>query len=115
MQGTEPDVKMVRGYLVTVGKYLCHLEGGPEQEPVMRIYQQIPIDGTTDADIDTLAQQAVPSQVRGELESYKLLKKGDCRAVPRFLGHAERTQGQHELLPGGYVQYMCGRHFLGSL
>lgn len=101
---TETDVKLGGGTPMTVGMFLCHLEGHPDREALMRIYYQIPIDGTEDADIDTLAQQAVPPEVCGELESFKLLK--GCPAVPRFLGHAERTQGEHDLVPGGYIQYI---------
>ncbi|OQE15800.1 hypothetical protein PENFLA_c030G02982 [Penicillium flavigenum] len=100
---TETDVKMGRGPSITVGKFLCHLEGHPDLKAFMRIYHQIPIAGTEDADPDTLAQQAVPPKTCGELESFKLLK--GCPAVPLFLGHAERTQGKHELLPGGFESF----------
>ncbi|OQE96409.1 hypothetical protein PENNAL_c0001G01094 [Penicillium nalgiovense] len=92
---------MGRGASITVGKFLCHLEGRPDLKAFMRIYHQIPIAGTEDADPDILAQQAVPPEMYGELESFKPLK--DCPAVPLFLGHAERTQRDQELLPGGYV------------
>jgi hypothetical protein len=103
---TEHDVKMVRGSPITVAKCLCHLAEDPKQIAFMRIYYQIPISGTEDADNDTLARQAVPPGVSGELECFKRLQGGGCSAVPRFLGHAERIQGEHELLPGGYVRYI---------
>ncbi|KAG2006430.1 hypothetical protein GB937_008718 [Aspergillus fischeri] len=96
---TEHDVRMGRGSSMTVGKFLCHLGRGPEAD-------SIPITGTEDADHDTLARQAVPHGVCGELECFKLLQSGGCSAAPRFLGHAERIQGEHELLPGGYVRYL---------
>jgi len=101
---TETDVKMRRGFSKTVGKFLCHLEGRPDRQAFMRIYYQIPIVGTEDADVEILAQQAVPPPVCGELESFKLLR--GCSAVPRFLGHAEKTQGEHDLVPGGYIRYV---------
>lgn len=72
----------------------------------MRIYQQIPIIGTENDDLTTLAQQAVPPPVCGELESLRRLKNRNCSAAPRLLGHAEMTQEQGDLLPGGYVQYV---------
>ncbi|GIK07329.1 hypothetical protein Aspvir_002991 [Aspergillus viridinutans] len=103
---TEHDVRMGRGSPKTVGKFLCHLADDPKQIAFMRIYQQIPITGTEDADNDTLARQAVPPGVCGELEAFKLLQRGGCSAVPRFLGHAEGIQGEHDLLPGGYVRYL---------
>ncbi|RHZ60836.1 hypothetical protein CDV55_103531 [Aspergillus turcosus] len=103
---TDDDVKMGTGSPLTVGKFLCHLAEDPTQIAFMRVYQQIPITGTEDADHDTLARQAVPPEVCGELECFKLLQSGGCSAVPRFLGHAERIQGEHELVPGGYVRYL---------
>lgn len=103
---TDHDVKMGRGSPKTVGKFLCHLVEDPRQVAFMRLYQQIPITGTEDADNDTLARQAVPPGVCGELECFKLLQSGGCSAVPRFLGHAESIQGEHDLVPGGYVRYL---------
>ncbi|KAL3474926.1 hypothetical protein BJX99DRAFT_259846 [Aspergillus californicus] len=64
---TDYDVKMGRGAAKTVGKFLCHLAGDPNQIAFMRIYQQNPITGTEDADHDTLARQAVaPGKVHKE-------------------------------------------------
>jgi hypothetical protein len=103
---TDHDVKMGRGSARTVGKFLCHLIGDPNQMAFMRIYQQIPLSGTEDANRDTLARQAVPPEVCGELECFKLFQYGRCDVVPRFLGHAESTQGDHDLLPGGYIRYV---------
>lgn len=109
---TENDVKMGRGTPMTVGKFLCHLAGHPDRKAFMRIYHQIPIDGTEDADINTLSQQAVPPEICGELESFKLLR--GCPAVPQFLGHATETQGNHDLVPGGYIQYVVWEKVLGE-
>lgn len=103
---TDHDVKMGRGSAKTVGKFLCHLSGDPSQIAFMRIYQQIPITGTEDADHDTLIRQAVAPGVCGELECFKKLQNGGCGAVPRFLGYAESTQGDNDLLPGGYIRYL---------
>lgn len=49
---TDHDVKMGRGSPKTVGKFLCHLIEDPKQIVFMRVYQQIPITGTEDADHD---------------------------------------------------------------
>ncbi|KAJ6104746.1 hypothetical protein N7523_011066 [Penicillium sp. IBT 18751x] len=103
---TDHDVKMGRGSAKTVGLFLCRLTEDPNQIAFMRIYQQIPITGTEDADHDTLARQAVPPGVCGELECFKQLRRGRCTAVPRFLGHAVSTQGDDGLLPGGYIRYL---------
>ncbi|KAJ5043437.1 hypothetical protein NUH16_000226 [Penicillium rubens] len=98
---------MGRGASITVGKFLCHLEGHPGLKAFMRIYHQIPIAGTEYADPDILAQRAVLPEVYGELESLMLLK--GCPAVPQFLGHAKKKHKEstdsllvatHIFLPG---------------
>lgn len=94
------------GSPMTVGKFLCHLEEDPTQVAFMRIYYQIPIAGTEDADLTTLAQQIQPHEVCGELEAFRLLMSQGCSSVPRFLGYCEKTQGEHDLVPGGYVKYL---------
>lgn len=101
---TKSDVEEGSGVPHTVGKFECHLQGQPNRQAFMRIYWQIPIVGTEDDDARTVAQQAVPPPVCGELESFRLLK--GCSAVPRFYGHAEKTQGERDLVPGGYIQYV---------
>ncbi|KAJ5426926.1 hypothetical protein N7465_001996 [Penicillium sp. CMV-2018d] len=103
---TQEDVDTGVGSPMTVGKFLCHLEEDPTQIAFMRIYYQIPITGTEDADLATLAQQIQPPEVCGELESFKLLMSQGCTSVPRFLGYCEKKQGEHDLVPGGYVKYL---------
>lgn len=109
------DIKMGYGSAKTVGKFLCHLAEDPTQIAFMRIYYQIPITGTEDADHDTLATQAVPPGVCGELESFKLPQSEHCSAVPRILCHAESTQGDDSLVPGGYIRYVVWEKVPGSL
>ncbi|KAJ5549854.1 hypothetical protein N7535_002203 [Penicillium sp. DV-2018c] len=103
---SQDEVDMGVGSPMTVGKFLCHLEEDPTLIAFMRIYYQIPITGTEDADLATLAQQIQPPEVCGELEAYKALMSQSCSSVPRFLGYSERKQEEHELVPGGYVKYL---------
>ncbi|KAJ5790882.1 uncharacterized protein N7518_007893 [Penicillium psychrosexuale] len=103
---TQEDVDMGVGSPMTVGKFLCHLQEDPTQMAFMRIYYQIPITGTEDASLATLARQIQPYEVCGELEAFKLLMSQGCSSVPRFLGYCEKTQGDHDLVPGGYVKYL---------
>lgn len=103
---TQEDVEMGVGSPMTVGKFLCHLEEDPTQIAFMRIYYQIPITGTEDANLATLAQQIQPHEVCGELEAFRLLMSQGCSSVPRFLGYCEKAQGEHDLVPGGYVKYL---------
>ncbi|KAJ5287365.1 hypothetical protein N7478_003051 [Penicillium angulare] len=103
---TQEDVDMGVGSPMTVGKFLCHLEEDPTQIAFMRIYYQIPITGTEDANLATLAQQIQPHEVCGELEAFRLLMSQGCSSVPHFLGYCEKTQGEYDLVPGGYVKYL---------
>ncbi|KAJ5188270.1 hypothetical protein N7472_007284 [Penicillium cf. griseofulvum] len=100
------DVEMGVGSPITVGKFLCHLEEDPTQIAFMRIYYQIPITGTEDANLATLAQQIQPYEVCGELEAFRLLMSQGCSSVPRFLGYYEKKQEEHDLVPGGYIKYL---------
>ncbi|KAJ5968695.1 hypothetical protein N7501_004943 [Penicillium viridicatum] len=59
---TQEDVDTGVGSPMTVGKFLCHLEVDPTQIAFMQIYYQIPIAGTEDADLATLAQQIQPPE-----------------------------------------------------
>ncbi|KAK9577431.1 hypothetical protein V6Z90_009106 [Aspergillus fumigatus] len=61
-----------------------------------------------------LARQAVLLGVCGELECFELLQSGGCSAAPRFLGHAERIQGEHERLPDGYIRYLVREEVPGE-
>ncbi|KAJ5433999.1 hypothetical protein N7491_004594 [Penicillium cf. griseofulvum] len=103
---TQEDVEMGVGSPITVGKFLCHLEEDPTQIAFMRIYYQIPITGTEDANLATLAQQIQPYEVCGELEAFRLLMSQGCSSVPRFLGYYEKKQEEHDLVPGGYIKYL---------
>ncbi|KAJ9193063.1 hypothetical protein DTO164E3_8028 [Paecilomyces variotii] len=111
---SQEDIDRVVGSPMTVGKFLCHLEEDPTQIAFMRIYYQIPYTGTEDADLATLAQQVKPPQPRGELEAFRLLMRQGCSSVPRFLGYCRRTQEEHELVPGGFVEYLVWQKVPGE-
>ncbi|OQE40048.1 hypothetical protein PENCOP_c006G06294 [Penicillium coprophilum] len=58
----QEDLDIGSGSPMTVGRFLCHLEEDPAQIAFMRIYYQIPITGTEDADLATLTQQIQPHE-----------------------------------------------------
>ncbi|KAI2791881.1 hypothetical protein POX_c04761 [Penicillium oxalicum] len=103
---TQQDVDMGCGSPMAVGKFLCCLADGPTQTAFMRVYYQIPIIGTEDADVTTLAEQVQPPEVCGEHEAFKLLTRRGCSSVPRFYGYCERKQGESDLVPGGYIKFI---------
>lgn len=97
---------MGAGPPMTVGKFLCHLEEDPAQVAFMRVYYQIPVNNTEYASLATRAQQASSGRVCGEHEAFKVLMRQGCSVVPRFLGYGERTQGQSDRVPGGFIKYV---------
>ncbi|OKO94529.1 hypothetical protein PENSUB_11796 [Penicillium subrubescens] len=103
---TQEDADDGCGSPMTVGKFLCHLEEDPTQIAFMRVYYQIPITGTEHAPPATRTQQVQPDEVCGEIEAFKLLMSQGCCSVPRLLGYCEKKQGEHDLVPGGYVKYI---------
>jgi hypothetical protein len=111
---TDHDVNMGRGSPQTVGKFLCHLTEDPNRVAFMRTYKQIPITGTEDADNDTLARQAVPPGVCGELEAFKQLQSGCCSAVPRFLATQKVHKETMILFLGATLDTLCGKRCPGS-
>lgn len=103
---TQEDVDMGVGSPMTVGKFLCHPEEDPTQIAFMRIYYQVPVSGTEDANLATLAQQVQPHEVCGELETFRLLMGQGYNSAPRFLGYCQKVQGEQDLVPGGDAKYI---------
>ncbi|CEJ58336.1 hypothetical protein PMG11_06995 [Penicillium brasilianum] len=102
----QDQVNMGAGPPMTVGIFLCYLEEDPAQIAFMRIYYQIPITGTEFANLATRAQQGRPGRICGEHETFQVLMRQGCSVVPRFLGYDEKMQGQSDLVPGGFIQYV---------
>ncbi|KAJ6151474.1 hypothetical protein N7470_007071 [Penicillium chermesinum] len=83
-------------------KLICHLKGHPQKLAFMRIYRQIPIDGTAFAPSSIRASQAVPRISNCELRAFITLTQQKCSGIPKLLGYHEGTQGPNEIVPGGY-------------
>ncbi|KAJ5972899.1 uncharacterized protein N7479_002817 [Penicillium vulpinum] len=87
-------------------KFSCHSLLDPGQQSFMRIYMQIPIDGTFLSAPEVRAQQAISQHTHTELKALATLDRENCTAVPKLLGYTERLQGTEELVPGGYINYV---------
>lgn len=72
------------GPAFTEGKYHCR-DG--KETAFMRIYKQIPLDGTRLEDSDVRKPQAGPPGDHVELEALKLLTEKECSVTPRLLGY----------------------------
>ncbi|KAJ5368205.1 uncharacterized protein N7496_007965 [Penicillium cataractarum] len=82
---------MISSQQSVIDYWVAYDKGDSGQIAFMRIYYQIPITGTEDADLATLAQQIQPPEVCGELEAFKQLMSQGCSS---------------DLVPGGYIKYL---------
>ncbi|KAJ5222797.1 uncharacterized protein N7469_009037 [Penicillium citrinum] len=69
-------------------KFLCLPKDDPNKLAFMRIYCQI-LPGN-------------PQKPNRELAAFKILKHLACPVVPQLLGYRGGTQGDNEIVPGGY-------------
>ncbi|KAI2786123.1 hypothetical protein POX_h09891 [Penicillium oxalicum] len=106
-QLSQQEVDLGYGLPMIIGKFLCHLEGDPTREAFLRMYYQIPIIGTEDADLATLTEQIRPRKVPGECEAYRRMMSRECRSVPRFYGYSQNQQEGHDYVPGGLIEYLA--------
>ena len=113
-QLSQQEVDLGYGLPMIIGKFLCHLEGDPTREAFLRMYYQIPIIGTEDADLATLTEQIRPRKVPGECEAYRRMMSRECRSVPRFYGYSQNQQEGHDYVPGGLIEYLAWKKVPGE-
>lgn len=89
-----------------VFKYLCHSATDSDKKAFMRIYFQIPIDGTEYQPLEVRQRQAVPPRKHRELDALKDLTLRQCPVVPTLLAYKEGKQGNNGVVPDGYITYV---------
>lgn len=98
------------GPAYTAGKYLCRLEGTANEKKLafMRIYKQIPLDGTELDSSSVRKAQASNLHDHGhvELDALKHLTESGCTITPRLLGYQIGKQDANDLVPGGYFLHL---------
>jgi hypothetical protein len=104
---TQQDIDDGHKLGFAAAKFLCHPMDDPKKLAFMRIYRQIPICGFEFAPSSIRASQAIPQQSNRELMAFKTLKHLACPVVPQLLGYQDlgyqdATQGDNEIVPGGY-------------
>ncbi|KAJ5284328.1 hypothetical protein N7505_002308 [Penicillium chrysogenum] len=88
-------------------KFSCHNLSDPTQQGFIRLYYQIPIDGTISQPPQARAQQALTQHTHAEVEALISLDHNNCTAVPKLLGYGNRVQGVGDYVPGGYINYVA--------
>jgi hypothetical protein len=81
------------------GHHLLH----PAEQAFLRIYAQIPVEGTLRQPPEVRAEQAIGYIEPTELKALLGLHNANCNAVPKFLGMNYSVQGQDDYVPGGYI------------
>ncbi|KGO74636.1 hypothetical protein PITC_084120 [Penicillium italicum] len=94
------DEKISEDYQTMTSGYMI-------KQGFMRIYLQIPIDGTFSSAPEVRAQQAISQRTHTELKALATLDRENCTAVPKLLGYGEGLQGTEEFVPGGYINYVA--------
>jgi hypothetical protein len=111
---TQKEYERQPGPPFAVIKFSCHSLLDPTQQGFMRIYMQIPLDGTFSSAPEVRAQQAVSQRTHTELTALATLDRENCTAVPKLLGYGEGLQGAEEYVPGGFINYVAWERVPGE-
>ncbi|KAJ5282635.1 hypothetical protein N7497_002201 [Penicillium chrysogenum] len=111
---TQKEYERQSGPPFAIIKFSCHSLLDPTQQGFMRIYMQIPLDGTLSGAPEVRAQQAVSQCTHTELKALASLDRENCMAVPKLLGYGEGLQGVEEFVPGGYINYVAWERVPGE-
>ncbi|KAJ9482035.1 hypothetical protein VN97_g11413 [Penicillium thymicola] len=95
-------------------KFSCRNLLNPTQQGFIRLYYQIPIDGTISHSPQVRAQQALTQHTHAEVEALISLDHKNCTAVPKLLGYGNRVQGVEDYAPGGYINYVAWTRVAGK-
>lgn len=114
---TQSDFASGMGPAFTAGKYLCRPSAGNENKlAFMRIYKQIPLDGTRLDSSSVRKAQASNLHDHGhvELDALKHLTESGCTVTPRLLGYQIGKQDANDLVPGGYILHLVWERVPGD-
>ncbi|KAH8821403.1 hypothetical protein F5884DRAFT_85545 [Xylogone sp. PMI_703] len=106
MPGEEPDADTAWAMLscTRVG------DSGPvRSECVMKIYMQIPRDGTeSDSEKDRAlqARSDIPYYVQDEIDALQILADKKCTSTPRMIDCLQDAQEKGSWVPGGFILYI---------
>jgi hypothetical protein len=104
---TQHEYDRVDGHPFAAIKFSCRNVADPTQQGFMRIYYQIPVDGTFRSPPEVRARQALHQRTHAELKALTSLDNADCTAVPQLLGLSEMVQVAQDYVPGGYINYIA--------
>ncbi|KAJ5575740.1 hypothetical protein N7535_002666 [Penicillium sp. DV-2018c] len=108
------NFKLLPAYVL--GTFRCRSTDDNEGKKlgILRIYKQIPYDGTQFYDYESRKQQAVEPYEPRELVALKALKQRGCVVVPELLGYRLTKQGAMEIVPRGCLMYIVCKQVPGE-
>lgn len=110
---SEKDVTGGLSISYVLGKFRCY-DANDSTEAFMRIYIQLPHDGTFFLKANIRQGQAAPPKQHPELVALKKLKKQGCGFAPDLLGYEEKKQDDERFVPGGYITYVVWENIPGE-
>ncbi|KAF4765015.1 hypothetical protein HAV15_003679 [Penicillium sp. str.  len=103
---TDRQFELGSGPSFAVFKYLCYSATDSSKKAFMRIYFQIPNNGTEFQLPRLRQQQEAPPRKHLELQALKDLREQHCTVVPALLAYKEGRQGKDGLVPDGYMTHI---------
>lgn len=91
------------------GLFLCAKEGDPDQQAHMRVYMQIPYQGTEYEGREEMERQAIdePGETLfTEVEAFIAQEERHARFTPPLLAYKQEKQDESGIIPGGFICYL---------
>ncbi|CAG8114253.1 unnamed protein product [Penicillium olsonii] len=95
------------GFPYAVIKFTCHNVAKPAEQGFLRLYAQIPIDGTLRSKPEIRGKQARESSSHAEPQALTELHEANCTVVPKLLGVGHSKQSLEDYVPGGYMEWVA--------
>lgn len=108
------ELKNELGPPFAVLKFSCHDIRDPSHQGFIRLYYQIPFDGTISHPPEVRRQDAVRHYTHDEVKALVSLDRIHCTAVPKLIGIGNEVQGRGGYVPGGYINSVAWIRVAGN-
>ncbi|OXV07812.1 hypothetical protein Egran_04424 [Elaphomyces granulatus] len=103
---SQEDMLAGLGYSYARASFLCHNVHNSTHEAILRVYKQVPNIGT-EADEPEDRQLQATRRIHQEVDTMeRLTEEHECAYVPAWLGSKIEEQGDHDIVPHGYINYI---------
>jgi hypothetical protein len=103
---SQEDMLAGLGYSYARASFLCHNVHNSTHEAILRVYKQVPNIGTEDDELEDRQLQAT-RRIHQEVDTMeRLTEEHECAYVPAWLGSKIEEQGDHDIVPHGYINYI---------